>query len=114
MSLRRSMTQTADPQGAPSNAATGMRTRTSRLAIASLTFAILWFLWVGSVLAIILGLAALRGIKAGGYRERGRGIARAGIVLGTLELLILLATILGGDPGSGGVAGPGGGIGGGF
>lgn len=59
---------------------------------------LLWFAWIGSVLALVLGYAAKREIDASGGRVTGRGIAIAGIVLGWigvgLFLLLILLTFL--------------------
>jgi len=45
---------------------------------------IVWFWWVGSILALILGCVALRQIKE--RNEFGRGMAVAGIVLGCVGI----------------------------
>jgi uncharacterized membrane protein len=52
----------------------------------------LWLVWLGSVVGLVLGLVALRQIKA--RNHGGRGIAIAGIVLSALWLLILIVTII--------------------
>jgi hypothetical protein len=46
----------------------------------------LWLFWPGSVVGLVLGLVALKQIRA--RHQGGRGIAIAGIVLSTLWLLI--------------------------
>lgn len=80
----------AQPWTAPV-AATGP---TNGLAIASLVLGLLWIVWIGSILAVILGAVALRQINESGGHQEGRGLAIAGIVLGSLGLLTLLAVIL--------------------
>lgn len=51
----------------------------------------LWVFWLGSLAGVILGLAALGETKE---RKSGRGMAIAGIVLGALALLGLVAIIV--------------------
>ncbi len=69
---------------------------TNGMAIASMVLGILWFYWVGSVLALVFGYVALGQIDKSGGRQTGRGMAIAGIVLGWLGLgvLVLVAVIL--------------------
>jgi uncharacterized membrane protein len=52
----------------------------------------LWLFWLGSVVGLVLGLVALKQIRA--RNQGGRGIAIAGIVLSALWLLILIVTII--------------------
>jgi hypothetical protein len=66
--------------------------KTNGLAIASLVLGIVWVAWLGSAAALILGLVALRQIKA--RNQGGRGLAIAGIVLGALGLAWLLVVII--------------------
>ncbi len=73
------------------------------LAITSFILGVLWFGWLGSILAVILGHIALRNIRL--TNASGRGLAIAGLILGyiglsTLALFILLA-IIGAATGSG-------------
>lgn len=76
-------------------------TRTNGLAIASLVLGVLWLVWVGSLVGLILGLVALKQIKR--RNEGGRGIAIAGVVLSILWLLVLvIAVIVGSATGSSG------------
>ena len=74
--------------------------RVSGLAIASLVVGILWFYWLGSILALVLGYMAKREIDASRGAVTGRGFAIAGIVLGWIGVgiftLLMLATILAG------------------
>lgn len=57
---------------------------TDLLAVASLVFGILWLAGLGALLAVILGVIALK--RARTRHRRGRGIARAGIVLGVVGI----------------------------
>jgi hypothetical protein len=66
--------------------------RTNGLAIASLVLGVLWLFWLGSVVGLVLGLVALKQIRA--RNQGGRGIAIAGVVLSILWLLGLVAVII--------------------
>ena len=68
---------------------------TNGFAIASVVCAVAWFMWIGSILAVIFGHVALRQIKAGNGAQRGRGLAVTGLVLGYLGLAVVAAAILG-------------------
>ena len=73
------------------------------LAITSFILGVLWFGWLGSIMAVILGHIALRNIRR--THASGRGLAIAGLILGyiglsTLALFILLG-IIGAATGSG-------------
>ena len=59
------------------------RQSTNGLSIASLVLGIVWFLGIGSVLAVIFGFVARRQIRASGGRQTGEGMALAGIILGS-------------------------------
>jgi hypothetical protein len=61
---------------------------TNAMAIASLVLGLVWFYWIGSVLAVILGIVSLRQIRD--RDEDGRGLAVAGITLGVVGILALL------------------------
>ena len=80
--------------GTPTEAAEGPL-RTSRLAVGSLVCAFLgWFPPLG-LLAVILGVAAMRRIDKPQLRLQGHGVAVAGTVLGGgLALVISMASIL--------------------
>ena len=56
--------------------------QTNGLAIASLVLSLLWLAGVGSILAIVFGVAARRQIKRSEGRETGAGLALAGAVIG--------------------------------
>jgi Domain of unknown function (DUF1707)/Domain of unknown function (DUF4190) len=68
--------------------------RTNGLAIASLLLGVFWFMWVGSVLAVVLGHLALKEIAASDGAQGGRAIAISGLVLGYLGCLSLLGGLL--------------------
>jgi hypothetical protein len=63
---------------------------TNGLAIAAMVLGILWIWWVGSVLALVLGMVALSQIEASQGTQTGRGMAIAGIVLGLVGVGMLL------------------------
>ncbi len=62
------------------------------MAIASMVLGIVWVWWVGSILAFTFGLIALRQIRE--RNESGRGMAIAGIVLGSIGVGILIVVIV--------------------
>ena len=70
--------------------------RTSGMAISSLVLGISSFLcWIFTGLpAIILGAIALRDIKRSGDELKGEGLAIAGIVTGSISMLIIIPAIL--------------------
>jgi Domain of unknown function (DUF4190) len=68
--------------------------RTNGLAIAAMTCGILWFTWIGAVLAVIFGHVARRQIGEARGWQRGDGMALAGMVLGYSGLAVLLFTVL--------------------
>jgi hypothetical protein len=53
---------------------------------------ILWIYWIGSVLAVIFGCISLRQIRERG--EGGRGMAIAGVVLGSVGVVLVVAAII--------------------
>ena len=64
-------------------------------AIASLVLSLVWFWWIGSVLAVIFGHLALNQIGGSGGTQRGKGLAIAGLAIGYLGLLGLVAVLFG-------------------
>ena len=68
--------------------------RVNPLAIASLISAIVWFGWLGSVAAVVMGHVALGQIARSGGTETGRAAALIGTALGYFGLTTLLAIIL--------------------
>lgn len=67
---------------------------TNGLAVASLVCALLWFVWVGSALAVAFGHAALSQLNQQDNRQEGRGLAIAGLVFGYLGLGWLALVII--------------------
>jgi hypothetical protein len=68
--------------GAPAPSPYANEPRTNGMAVASLVLGILWFWWIGSVLALIFGYVGKAEIDRSNGRQTGRGLAIAGIVLG--------------------------------
>ena len=68
--------------------------RVNPLAIASLIAAIVWFGWLGSVAAVVMGHVALSQIARSGGTQTGRPAALIGTALGYFGLTTLLAIIL--------------------
>ena len=72
--------------------------RYDRLAIASLVCAIVSFmvyLWIPAApVAFVLGILALKRIKAEPERLKGRGMALAGMILGAIPIVALVAFIV--------------------
>ncbi len=70
--------------------------RTNGLAVASLVLGIVgWALCgIGSILAIVFGVIARNQIRASGGREGGDGMAKAGVILGCVFLVLLVAYVI--------------------
>jgi hypothetical protein len=70
--------------------------RTNGLAIASLVLGLAgWIVCgLGSVLAIVLGAISLSQIRASGGRESGEGMAKAGIILGIVFVVLTVLWII--------------------
>ncbi len=66
----------------------------SAMAIASLVLGILWLYWIGSILALVLGYLARAEINREAGKLAGRGLARAGIVLGWIGVGTLVTAIV--------------------
>ncbi len=64
---------------------------TSGLAVVALILSIIWLGGLGDVLAIIFGLIALSQIKAAQGMKTGKGLAVAGMIIGTLGLVATVA-----------------------
>lgn len=60
---------------------------TNGLAIASLILSLLWLFGLGSLLAIVFALVALRQIKASNEAVGGKGLAFAGLIVGICGLI---------------------------
>lgn len=68
--------------------------RVNPLAVASLVVALVWFGWLGSLAAVVLGHIALGQIARSNGTETGRAAALVGTALGYFGLTTLLAIIL--------------------
>lgn len=68
--------------------------RVNSLAIVSLVTGLLWFLWIGSVAAVVSGHVALYRISRSHGTEYGRTAALVGLMFGYFGLATLLAVIL--------------------
>jgi hypothetical protein len=66
---------------------------TNGSAIVSVVLAVLWFAGIGSVLALVFGYRARRQIKNSAGRQKGSGLATAGIILGWIGTAIILAAV---------------------
>jgi hypothetical protein len=70
--------------------------KTSGMAIASVVLGVFGFLGVTALAGLILGIVALSKIGGSQGRQKGKGVAIAGIVLSSLMLLIAPVAILAG------------------
>jgi uncharacterized protein DUF1707/uncharacterized protein DUF4190 len=68
--------------------------RLNPFAIASLVVGLIWFGWLGSIAAVIMGYVALGQIARSGGTQSGRPAALLGIAVGYFGLAALLAVIL--------------------
>jgi hypothetical protein len=70
---------------------------TNGFAIASMVLGILWLYGVGAILALVFGYIARKQIRESGGRQKGGGMAVAGIVLGWIgsaSLLIIVIVVI--------------------
>jgi hypothetical protein len=67
--------------------------RTNSLAIASMVLSIVSIFGIGSVVGIVFGIIAHLQISRSHGEQVGRGLATAGIVVGVLTLLLVIAII---------------------
>jgi YVTN family beta-propeller protein len=65
----------------------------SNLAVASLALSILWLGGLGSLIAVVFGIAALAQIRKANDGRRGAGLARAGLVLGVIGVVVTAAIV---------------------
>jgi hypothetical protein len=82
----------AGPYGAPLPMSSG----TNGMSIAALVLGILWIYGVGSILSLIFGYISLGQIKRD-PRQKGKGMAIAGVVLGWVGIvgaIIVIALIV--------------------
>jgi uncharacterized membrane protein len=68
--------------------------QTNSMAIASLLLAVLWFAGIGAVLALVFGYRARREIEDSAGRQTGSALATAGIILGWIGIVILVAGVI--------------------
>ena len=68
--------------------------RVNGLALASLVAGLLWFGWLGSIAAVIMGHAALNQIARSGGTQTGRPAALVGLAIGYFGLVTLLTILL--------------------
>ena len=79
----------AGPYGAPLPVSSG----TNGMSIAALVLGILWLYGVGSILSLIFGYISLGQIKRD-PRQKGKGMAIAGVVLGWVGIVGLIIVIV--------------------
>jgi predicted PurR-regulated permease PerM len=84
----------ASPLDAPAPISPAVPQRTNGLAVVSLSMGIIWYFWIGSILALIFGYIAKRQIDALQGQQKGRGFAVAGIVLGWVGIGILALVVI--------------------
>ena len=85
----------ASPLDAPAPVSPEVPQRTNGFAVVSLSMGIIWYFWIGSILALIFGYIAKGQIDASQGQQKGRGFAIAGIVLGWVGVGILALVIVG-------------------
>lgn len=86
---------TMDPQSYPMEGQVSsppVKRRTNGFAVASLVIGILWVGGLGSILALVLGIMGLKQVNRSG--QSGKGLAIAGIVLGSLGILTAIVVTL--------------------
>jgi len=84
----------ASPLDAPAPVLPAVPPKTNGFAVVSLSMGIIWYLWIGSILALIFGYIAKGQIDASQGQQKGRGFAIAGIVLGWVGVGILALVIV--------------------
>ena len=68
--------------------------QTNGLAVAAFILGLTWILWIGSIVALVLGYTAKGQIDRSAGTQGGRGLAIAGIILGWVGVGTLTLTIL--------------------
>lgn len=86
----------APPSWAAGSASAPVTGDLNPLAVASLVASLVWMGGLSSVAAIVLGVLARRQIDESGGRQRGEGLATAGIVLGIVGIVLPLLALMGG------------------
>lgn len=64
------------------------------LAVASVVLAVLWLAGAGAVFALVFGYRARGQIENSAGRQSGSGLATAGIILGWIGIVILVAGVI--------------------
>ncbi len=82
------------PLDAPAPISPVVLTKTNGFAVVSLSMGIIWYAWIGSILALIFGYIAKNQIDASQGQQKGRGFAIAGIVLGWVGVGFLALFII--------------------
>jgi len=83
----------ASPLDVPAPITPAVPPKNNGFAVVSLSMGIIWYFWIGSILALIFGYIAKRQIDASQGQQKGRGFAVAGIVLGWVGVGILALVI---------------------
>ena len=83
----------ASPLDAPAPITPAVPAKNNGFAVVALSMGIIWYFWIGSILALIFGYIAKRQIDASQGQQKGRGFAVAGIVLGWVGVGILALVI---------------------
>ena len=84
----------ASPLDAPAPVSPAVPPRTNGFAVVALSMGIIWYFWIGSILALIFGYIAKAQIDALQGQQKGRGFAIAGIVLGWVGVGVLALVII--------------------
>lgn len=67
---------------------------TNAFAVASLALGILWFMGIGSILALVFGYVGKNEIDQSKGTQTGRGMAIAGIVLGWIGVGVIVLFVI--------------------
>jgi hypothetical protein len=84
----------ASPLDAPAPVSPAVPQQINGFAVVSLVMGIIWYFWIGSILALIFGYIAKGQIDALHGRQKGRGFAVAGIVLGWVGIGIFVVVAI--------------------
>jgi hypothetical protein len=84
----------ASPLDAPAPVSPKVLPKNNGFAVVSLSMGIIWYFWIGSILALIFGYIAKGQIDASQGQQKGRGFAVAGIVLGWVGVGILALVVI--------------------
>ena len=84
----------ASPLDVPAPITPVVPPKNNGFAVVALSMGIIWYFWIGSILALIFGYIAKRQIDASQGQQKGRGFAVAGIVLGWVGMGVLAIIII--------------------